>query len=192
MKRAKEKERIRKISQLLAKAYPGAKIALRYKTNWELLVAVILSAQCTDKKVNEVTARLFKKYRTLEDYVRAKPKEFERDIHATGFFRAKTKAILTTAKILKEKFNGRIPKTMQEMLTLRGVARKTANVVLGNLYGVTEGIAVDTHVRRLSQRFGFSAHDDPVKIERDLMALFPREKWFTLTYTLIDHGRAIC
>src|SRR3989338_6388941 len=175
MKRAKEKERIRKISQLLAKAYPGAKIALRYKTNWELLVAVILSAQCTDKKVNEVTARRFKKYRTLEDYVRAKPK-----------------AILTTAKILKEKFNGRVPKTMQEMLTLRGVARKTANVVLGNAYGVIEGIAVDTHVRRLSNRLGLSEHSDPVKIEQDLMKLFPRKEWPSLTYRLIDHGRSVC
>src|SRR3989344_9126807 len=122
MKRAKEKERIRKISQLLAKAYPGAKIALKYKNSWELLVAVILSAQCTDKKVNEVTARLFKKYKTLEDYVRAKPKEFERDIRETGFFRAKTKSIMVTARLVKEKFKGKVPKTMDEILTLRGVA----------------------------------------------------------------------
>ncbi len=192
MGRIDEKERIKKISRRLAKTYPDAKIALRYKTNWELLVAVILSAQCTDKKVNEVTARLFKKYRTLEDYVRAKPKEFEKDIRATGFFRAKTRAILATAKIIEEKFNGRVPKTMDEMLLLRGVARKTANVVLGNAYGVVEGIAVDTHVRRLSNRLGLSKHSDPVKIEQDLMKLFPRKEWFSLTYRLINHGRAIC
>ena len=190
--RIDEKERIRKISRRLAQTYPRAKIALRYKTNWELLVAVILSAQCTDKKVNEVTARLFKKYKTLEDYVHAKPKEFERDIHATGFFRAKAKAILMTAKILKEKFNGRVPNTMDEMLLLRGVARKTANVVLGNAYGIVEGIAVDTHVRRLAKRLGLSKHFDPVKIEQDLMKLFPKEEWFSLTYRLINHGRAVC
>ena len=187
-----ETTRIAKILRRLKKQYPNAKIALRYKTNWELLVAVILSAQCTDKKVNEVTARLFKKYQTLEDYVRARPKEFERDIHATGFFRAKAKAILTTAKILKEKFNGRVPNTMDEILTLRGVARKTANVVLGNAYGIVEGIAVDTHVRRLAKRLGLSKHFDPVKIEQDLMKLFPKEEWFSLTYRLINHGRAVC
>jgi len=192
MGRIDEKERIKKISRRLAKTYPDAKIALRYKTNWELLIAVILSAQCTDKKVNEVTARLFKKYKTLEDYVHAKPKEFERDIHATGFFRAKTRAILATAKIIKEKFNGRVPKTMDEMLLLRGVARKTANVVLGNAYGIVEGIAVDTHVRRLAKRLGLSKHSDPVKIEQDLMKLFPREEWFSLTYRLINHGRSVC
>lgn len=188
----REKERVKKISRLLAKTYPNAKIALRYKTNWELLVAVILSAQCTDKKVNEVTARLFKKYRTLEDYVRARPEEFEKDIRATGFFRAKTKAILTTAKILKEKFNGRVPKTMDEILTLRGVQRKTANVVLGNAYGIVEGIAVDTHVRRLSNRLGLSKHSDPVKIEQDLMKQTRKKEWFSLTYRLISHGRAVC
>lgn len=191
-KQMDEKTRIKKISRILAKTYPNAKIALRYKTNWELLVAVILSAQCTDKKVNEVTARLFKKYRTLEDYVRARPKEFERDIRATGFFRAKTRAILATAKTIKEKFNGQIPKSMDEMLLLRGVARKTANVVLGNAYGIVEGIAVDTHVRRLSNRLGLSKHSDPVKIEQDLMKQTRRKEWFSLTYRLISHGRRVC
>lgn len=155
-------------------------------------MAVILSAQCTDKKVNEITPILFKKYKTLEDYIRADQKEFEKIIKPCGFYRAKAKSILTTAKLIKEKFGGKIPRTMAEMLTLRGVARKTANVVLGNAYGVVEGIAVDTHVRRLSQRLGLSESNDPVKIEQDLMKLIPNRDWFKMTYLLIDHGRAIC
>lgn len=186
------KKRAGKIIRRLKKKFPNAKIVLKFSNPWELLVAVILSAQCTDKKVNEVTEKLFKKYRTLDDYMRAKPKEFEQIIRPTGFFRAKAKNILATAKIIKEKFKGKVPRTMEEMLTLKGVARKTANVVLGNAYGVVEGIAVDTHVRRLSQRLGLSKHDDPVKIERDLMQLVPKKDWFKLTYLLIDHGRAIC
>lgn len=189
--------RAKEIIRLLKKKYPDAKIVLRYSNPWELLVAVILSAQCTDKKVNEVTARLFKKYRTLDDYVRAggSPrgiKEFERDIRATGFYRAKTKAILASAKIVKEKFGGTVPRTMKEILTLRGIARKSANVILGNAYGVVDGIAVDTHVRRLSQRLGLSKHTDPVKIEKDLMAIIPKNDWFRATYLLIGHGRAVC
>ena len=176
----------------LKKTYPNAKIALTFSNPWELLVAVILSAQCTDKKVNEVTPPLFKKYRTLDDYIHANPKEFELMIRPTGFYHAKTKSILASANIVKEKFGGRIPRTMEEMLMLRGVARKSANVVLGNVYGVVEGIAVDTHVRRLSSRLGLSDFHDPVKIERDLMALVPRKDWFSATYLLIDHGRAIC
>lgn len=180
------------ILRRLGKTYPNAKIVLNFSNHWELLVAVILSAQCTDKKVNEVTASLFKKYRKLEDYVRADPKEFEQMIRPTGFYRAKAKSILTSARVLKEKFDGKLPHTMEEMLTLRGVARKTANVVLGNAYGVYEGIAVDTHVRRLAQRLGLTKHNDPVKIEQDLMRLIPRAYWFKTTYLLIDHGRAIC
>lgn len=187
-----KKKRAESIIAVLKKKYPDARIALKFSNPWELLVAVILSAQCTDKKVNEITTRLFKKYRTLEDYIRADPEEFERDIHAAGFYRAKTKSILTTAKLVKEKFGGKIPRTMEEILTLRGVARKTANVVLGNAYGVVEGIAVDTHVRRLSQRMGLTRSHDPVKIEQDLMAFLPRKDWFTTTYLLVDHGRAIC
>ncbi|MDP3947552.1 MAG: endonuclease III [bacterium] len=176
---------------------PGARISLRYYSNWELLVAVILSAQCTDKKVNEVTAHLFKKYRSLEDYVRTSASrrtvaEFERDIRSTGFYRAKTKNILAAAKLVKEKFGGKLPRTMAEMLTIPGVARKTANVVLGNAYGVVEGIAVDTHVWRLAKKYGLTTHDDPVKIERDLMALYPKKEWFTLTYRFIDYGRKYC
>ena len=190
-------KRARRIIDILKKKYPHAAIALKFSSPWELLVAVILSAQCTDKKVNEVTETLFKKYRTLDDYVRAggSPrgiKEFERAIHATGFYRAKAKSILTSANLVKEKFAGKVPATMEEILTLRGVARKTANVVLGNAYGVVEGIAVDTHVRRLAARLGLTAHHDPEKIEKDLMAILPKKDWFRTTYLLIDHGRATC
>lgn len=187
-----KKKRAAVILKRLGTAYPDAKIVLRYSNDWELLVAVILSAQCTDKKVNEVTAALFKKYRTLNDYVGARTKEFEQMIRPTGFYRAKAKNILASAKMIKEKYSGRIPPTMEEMLTLPGVARKTANVVLGNAYGIVEGIAVDTHVRRLSQRLGFSQTDNPEKIERNLMDIIPEKDWFKTTYLLIDHGRAIC
>ena len=186
------KRRAAKIVAALKKLFPNARIVLNYSSNWELLVAVILSAQCTDKKVNEVTAKLFKKYRALNAYLKANPKEFEKDIRPTGFFRAKTKNILAAANMVKEKFGGKIPKTMAEMLKIPGVARKTANVVLGNAYGVVEGIAVDTHVRRLSQKLGLTDYDDPVKIERDLMQLLPKSEWFNFTYRLIDYGRKIC
>ncbi len=186
------KVRAKKIALVLAKLFPKASIALTYRTNWELLVAVELSAQCTDKKVNEVTKELFKKYRTLDDYVRAKPSEFEQDIRATGFYRNKARNVLAAAKIVKEKFHGKIPRTMEEILTIPGVARKTANVVLGNAYGVVEGIAVDTHVRRLALKLGLTDHDDPVKIERDLMEIFPKKDWFKLTYWLIEYGRHVC
>lgn len=187
-----KQNRVKEITKRLKKKYPGAKIALKFSNNWELLVAVILSAQCTDKKVNEVTEKLFQKYKTLDDYANADQNEFEKDVKPTGFYRAKAKNILASAKIIKEKFGGKIPRAMEEMLTLRGVARKTANVVLGNAYGVVEGIAVDTHVRRLSQRLGFSKENDPVKIEKDLMTLIPKKNWFLITYLLIDHGRSIC
>ena len=186
------KKRAQKISAALKKLFPKAKIALRYSNNWELLVAVILSAQCTDKKVNEVTEKLFRKYKNLGDYIKANPEEFEKDIKSTGFYRNKAKNILASAKIVKEKFGGKIPKTMAEILTLPGVARKTANVVLGNAYGVVEGIAVDTHVSRLAQKLGLTNHKDPVKIEQDLMKLFPEKEWFTITYQLIEYGRRIC
>lgn len=184
--------RAAKITAALKKLLPNAKIALNYSNNWELLVAVILSAQCTDKKVNEVTAKLFKKYRKLDDYVNADRKEFEKDVKSTGFYRAKAKNILRSAKIVKEKFGGKIPRTMEEILTLPGVARKTANVVLGNAYGVVEGIAVDTHVRRLSKLLGLTEHDDPVKIEKDLMQILPKKEWFDFTYRMIEYGRKYC
>ena len=178
--------------RVLRNAFPEASCALRYGNPWELLVAVELSAQCTDKKVNEITKRLFRKYRTLSDYVRADQATFEQDIHASGFFRNKTKNILAAAKIVEKKFGGMIPHTMAEMLTIPGVGRKTANVVLGNAYGIVEGIAVDTHVRRLARRLGLTKHTNPVLIERDLMHLVPRDDWFDFTYLFIEYGRRYC
>lgn len=189
---ARKKRRASLILGRLEREYPGAKIALKYGTPMQLLAAVIMSAQATDKKVNEITKTLFKKYRTVDDFARLNPLKLADEIRAIGFYRQKALSIVTSARVIRDTFGGKLPRTMTEMLKLRGVARKTANVVLGNAYGVTEGIAVDTHVRRLSQRLGFSDKDDPAKIERDLMALFQKEKWFGLTYTLIDHGRAIC
>ncbi|OGJ59131.1 hypothetical protein A2635_04175 [Candidatus Peribacteria bacterium RIFCSPHIGHO2_01_FULL_51_9] len=176
----------------LKKLLPHAGMILRYSNGWECLVSVILSAQCTDKKVNEVTAKLFKKYQKLDDYLRAKPKEFEKDIYSTGFYKNKTKNILAAAKVIKEEFHGRIPKTMAEMLTIPGVARKTANVVLGNVHGIVEGIAVDTHVKRLAFRFGLTDEEIPEKVERDLMALIPKKDWFKSTYLFIEYGRKFC
>jgi endonuclease III len=155
-------------------------------------VSVILSAQCTDVQVNKVTKVLFQKYRTFEDYIQADPKEFEQDIKSTGFYHNKARNILASARIIKEKFDGQVPSAMDDLLTLPGVARKTANVVQGNAFGVVEGIAVDTHVKRLSKKLGLTLHDDPVKIEQDLMKLFPKQDWFFLTYGLIDYGRAYC
>ncbi len=191
------KTKAAKIIKTLRKLFPNPKIALRYLNNWELFVSVVLSAQCTDKKVNEVTEKLFKKYRKLDDYVKASAnrqaiQEFEKDIRPTGFYRNKAKSVLTAAKELKERFGGKMPKTMAKMLTLPGIGRKSANVILGNAYGVVEGIAVDTHVRRLSKKFGLTKHDDPVKIERDLMEIVPKKDWFELTYLLIDYGRKYC
>lgn len=186
------KERARKILKKLKELFPDAGMMLKYRNNWELLVAVELSAQCTDKKVNEVTEKLFKKYRTLGDYVKANPREFEKDIFQTGFYRNKTKNILGAAKMVQEKFGGKIPKTMKEILTIPGVARKTANVVLGNAYGVVEGIAVDTHVKRLARLWGLSEEEAPEKIEKDLMALLPKEEWFDFTYKAIEYGRKYC
>jgi endonuclease III len=164
-------------------------MVLHYSTPWECMVAVQLSAQCTDKKVNEVTAILFQKYPTLNDYVKAKSAQFEKDIHSTGFYRNKAKNILAAAKMVQSQWKGELPRTMEQMLTIPGVARKTANVVLGNVYGVVQGVAVDTHVMRLSQQLGLTIHNDPVKIERDLMALYPKKEWFRLTYRLIEYGR---
>ncbi len=189
---AARKRRAGRIFRALDKLFPNPAIALRYGNNWELLVAVELSAQCTDKKVNEVTQRLFKKYRTLARYIRANPREFERDVHQCGFFRAKTRNILGAAKIVQEKFRGRLPKTMKEMITIPGVGRKSANVILGNAYGVVEGIAVDTHVKRLARALGLSREKTPEKIERDLMAIIPRKRWFKATYQLIEYGRHYC
>ncbi len=188
----KRKTRVAKIIKALKLLFPNPKIALNYSTNWELFVAVVLSAQCTDKKVNEVTEKLFKKYRKLEDYIKVRQDEFEKDIRPTGFYRNKAKNILAAAKELKKRFGGKVPKTMAEMLTLPGIGRKSANVILGNAYGVVEGIAVDTHVIRLSKKLGLTDNTDPVKIERDLMEIIPKKEWFNFTYLLIDYGRKYC
>src|SRR3989338_4015228 len=176
----------------LKKQYSGAKIALNYSNHIQLLVAVILSAQCTDKKVNEVTEKLFRKYKTVGDFANADKKTFEQEVKSCGFYKMKAKNIIASAKKIQKDFGGKLPRAMKEILTLPGVARKTANVVLGNAYGVTEGIAVDTHVMRLAQKFGLSKYKDPVRIERDLMAAIPKEEWFAFTYRLIDYGRAYC
>lgn len=180
------------ILKILKKLFPAARIALQYENNWELLVAVILSAQCTDKMVNRVTPALFQTYRTLDDYVHADPREFEKMVFKTGFYRNKTKNILAAARIVKKNFKGEIPRTMSKILTIPGVARKTANVVLGNAYGIVEGIAVDTHVRRLSRVLELTTQNDPNKIEQDLMRIFPKKEWFALTYRLIEYGRKYC
>ena len=177
---------------LLKKHYPEAKIVLNFNNNWELLVAVVLSAQCTDKMVNKVTSTLFKKYSVLDDYIKADFNEFAADIKPTGFYRQKAKNILSTANMIKTEYKGHVPDTMSDLLKLRGVARKTANIILGNAFAKSEGIAVDTHVRRLSQRLGLTKNSNPVKIEIDLMKLFDRREWFQLTYLFIEHGRRIC
>ncbi|MDR3582038.1 MAG: endonuclease III [Candidatus Pacebacteria bacterium] len=191
------KDRWKRIAKTLRGLFPHPKIALNFSNHWELLVAVQLSAQCTDKKVNEITPELFKKYPTLDDYVKAGRTArgvhgFEQAIRQTGFFRAKAKHILAAAKIVKEKFHGRLPKTMAEMVTIPGVGRKSANVILGNAYGVVEGIAVDTHVIRLSRLLGLTKERTPEKIEKDLMAIIPERDWFKATYLLIDYGRKYC
>ena len=189
---ADRKKRARIVVRELHRLFPKVRIALNYSNNWELLVAVILSAQCTDKKVNEVTKTLFKKYKTLDDYVNTDPKVFEEDIRPTGFYKNKAKNILAAARIIKEKYGGEIPKTMEAMLELPGVARKTANVVLGEAYGIVEGVAVDTHVRRLSRLFGLTSETNPDKIEKDLMQIIPKNEWKDFTLRMIEYGRTYC
>ncbi len=187
---AQRKKRVRIVIKELKKLFPQAGIVLKYSNTWELLVAVILSAQCTDIMVNRVTEKLFQKYTTLHDYVNADRAEFEQDIFKTGFYKNKAKHILAAARMVKENFGGTIPCTMEELITIPGVGRKTANVVLGNAYGIVEGIAVDTHVRRLSKKFGLTDYDDPEKIEQDLMQIVPKKYWFEFTYLMIEYGRA--
>jgi endonuclease-3 len=186
------KARTQRIIELLEKEHPNAKIALNYTNPLELLIATILSAQCTDERVNIVTKTLFKKYKTPEDYANADMKELEQDIKSTGFYHNKARNIKKCCQMLVEKFNAKIPRTMEEILQLPGVARKTANIVLSNVYGVVEGIAVDTHVRRLACRLGLTENDDPNKIEQDLMRIVPKDKWMRLTDLLIFHGRRVC
>jgi endonuclease-3 len=176
----------------LSKAYPDAHVALDFTNPLECLVATILSAQCTDEKVNEVTATLFRKYRSAADYLSVPEDELKADIRPTGFFNQKATSIRAACERIVDAYGGEVPGTMEELITLRGVARKTANIVLGNSFGVVEGIAVDTHVKRLANRLGFSDESDPDRIERDLMRLIPKRRWFDFTYVLIDHGRAIC
>lgn len=187
-----DKKTAARIYEMLDKEYRDCTTALVHKDPLELLVATILSAQCTDKRVNIVTKDLFKKYRNVEDYAKASVNEFESDIRTTGFYRNKAKNIISAAKIIVKRHNGKVPDTMEELLELPGVARKTANIVLFHGYGKTEGIAVDTHVKRLSGRIGFSGEHDPGKIEIDLMSLFDRQKWGKLSNLLIEHGRKIC
>lgn len=186
------KQRVRKIIRLLKRAYPEAKCSLNHANAFELLIATILSAQCTDARVNIVTQDLFRKYRKPEDYLKVSPKELERDIRTTGFFRNKTKSIQGTAKVLTGQYGGRVPETMAELLELPGVARKTANVVLGNAFGISAGVVVDTHVTRLSHRLGLSNEKTAEKIEQDLIAIVPKKDWVIFPHLMIAHGRAIC
>lgn len=186
------KEKTSKIIALLKKQYPSAHIALNFSNPLELLVATILSAQCTDVMVNKVIISLFKKYKTAKDYANANLKEFEQDIRSTGFYHNKAKNIINAARLIIEEFSGKVPDTMEKLITLPGVARKTANIVLFNAFNKIEGIAVDTHVRRLSQRLGLSKNENPEKIEQDLTALIPRDTWGEFSYLLIEHGRKIC
>ena len=186
------KARAQKIMELLEKEHSDAKIALSYKNPLELLVATILSAQATDEQINSITPRLFKKYKTPEDYANADLNELEQDIRSSGFYHNKAKNLKNTGKMLVEKYNSQVPKTMEELVELPGVARKTANIVLFNAYGVIAGVAVDTHVRRLAQRLGLSENSDPNKIEKDLMNLVPKDKWMRITDLLIFHGRRVC
>jgi len=187
-----DRVRVLKIIELLEKEYPTAKTALHYISPLEILVATILSAQCTDKRVNVVTKSLFKKYKTAEDYANADLGEREEAVRSTGFYRNKAKNIKRSGRMLVEKFDSQVPQTMNELLELPGVARKTANIVLSNAYGVIEGIAVDTHVRRLSKRLGLTENKNPNKIEADLMEIVPKSHWKRITDLLIFHGRNVC
>ena len=186
------KTRTRDVIRRLKRAYPDAKCSLNHSNPCELLVATILSAQCTDERVNIVTADLFRKYKKPEDYLKVSPRELEKDIQSTGFFRNKTKSIQGTSKVLTEEYGGQVPHTMNELLELPGVARKTANVVLGNAFGVKAGVVVDTHVTRLSHRLAFSREKTAEKIEQDLIEIVPKKDWVIFPHLLIAHGRKIC
>ena len=186
------KKRTRDIIRRLKRAYPGARCSLNHSNPFELLIATILSAQSTDDRVNIVTADLFRKYKKPEDYLKVPPSELEKDIHSTGFFRNKTKSIQGTAKLLTEEYGGEVPHTMDELLALPGVARKTANVVLGNAFGVKAGVVVDTHVTRLSHRLGLTQEKTAEKIERDLIPIVPKKDWVIFPHLMIYHGRKIC
>ena len=185
-------KKTRKIIQLLKREYPHAKCSLNYSNPFELLIATILSAQCTDERVNMVTADLFRKYRKPADYLKVAPEELQEDIRTTGFFRNKTKSIQGTAKVLVDEYKGQVPHTIEQLLELPGVARKTANVVMGNAFGIASGVVVDTHVTRLSRRLGLTKEKQPDKIEKDLMDLVPKKDWVIFPHLMISHGRKIC
>jgi len=185
-------QRVRAILQKLDEAYPDVVCALEHETPFQLLISTILSAQCTDVRVNQVTKTLYVKYPTPKDFAYADPKDLEEDIRPTGFFRNKTKSIMGASKKIVEEFGGEVPRTMEQLLTLPGVARKTANVVLGTAFGIASGIVVDTHVTRLSERLDLSRNTDPKKIEQDLTKVIPREKWILFSHQLIWHGRKVC
>jgi len=186
------KEKTREIIKRLRNEYPELKTALQFGNPFELLVATILSAQTTDVLVNKITENLFKKYRAINDYADAPPGTFQKDISSVNFYKTKAKNIQNTAKMLQEQFHATVPKTMEELIRLPGVARKTANILLFNAYGINEGIAVDTHVKRLANRLGLTRNEDPVKIEQDLIKIIPRNQWGNITHLLIFHGRKIC
>ncbi len=189
---ADRQARVAEILQQLDKMYPEASCALTHHNPWELLVATILSAQCTDKRVNEVTPGLFKKYPTPEDFAAVLPEVLANDIRSTGFFNNKAKSIVGAAKRVISEFGGKVPQTMEEMLTIPGAARKTANVVLGTAYGIASGVVVDTHVQRISNRLDLTKNSDPVKIEQDLQKIIPKERWILFSHQIILHGRALC
>ena len=189
---AERKERVSEILRRLDKMYPQATCALLHANPWELLVATILSAQCTDKRVNEVTPGLFRKYPTPQDFAAVRPEVLANDIRSTGFFNNKSKSIVGAAKRVVGEFGGIVPRTMEEMLTIPGAARKTANVVLGTAYGIASGVVVDTHVQRVSARLDLTKNTDPVKIEQDLVKTIPENKWILFSHQIILHGRALC
>ncbi len=189
---AERKARVQQILKSLDQMYPQAACALHHANAWELLVATILSAQCTDKRVNEVTPGLFAKYPTLTDLAHASQAELAMDIRPTGFFNNKSKSLIGAAQRLLNEFGGDVPKSMDELLTVPGAARKTANVVLGTAYGIPSGVVVDTHVHRVSRRLDLTRHSDPVKIEMDLMKILPKERWILFSHQIIHHGRALC
>jgi len=190
MKRAEE--RIGEIVRILRRTYPESRTALLHSNPFQILIATILSAQCTDKKVNEITPGLFAKYPTAADFARADPAELEKEIRPTGFFRNKTRSIIGASLRIVESYEGRVPDTMEDLITLPGVARKTANIVLSSGFQKAEGIAVDTHVKRIAGLLGLSREKDPDKIEQDLLRIVPREAWLDINYLLVNHGRALC
>ena len=189
---AERRARFDEIYRILDNTYPGATCALQHGSPWELLVATILSAQCTDKRVNEVTPGLFKKYPTPQDFAAVRPEVLATDVRSTGFFNNKSKSIVGAAKKVVEQFGGIVPRTLEELLTVPGAARKTANVVLGTAYGIASGVVVDTHVQRISRRLDFTKEAEPVKIEQDLMRVVPQDRWILFSHQLILHGRSLC